>query len=380
MLDAEADIRSDFAQQAACARNDAPGCRCIVPTLPLQVLLAPMPAALNTGDRLSTSILNARHPTPYEVGQRPGTSCAPPNVSRATLSHVGYVLRPSAALRRRIRCVSWTDLDSDGRNCDGALPARVIGRDGAVASDVCVPGCPPRAAWCDAPVSFAVSAARGCFADVRAPAATATPASAVALSPAATASPDSAAAVSPTATAAVPPASKSAANAATANAATANASDAPLHASPPALRWFRDGRRDGGPLGACCRAWPATGLEEAMAMQDRLVPTAAPRRVAAAAAGRKPIALHNEIVLDRNELLPSDGSGDGPGGDGGSLVKAVEAVFVRAHAPAGAMAWARAAHASISLQRRLPQEHAPPLPLLTYDAEARMGEPFAPVL
>jgi len=82
------------------------------------------------GDRLSATLVNARHPDAFRFMNKPPSEWE---------FLPGLVLKPSEAIQRRISCIGWRDLWSINYNC---YPK---GKDGRG----CLPGCPRRQEWCD---------------------------------------------------------------------------------------------------------------------------------------------------------------------------------------------------------------------------------------
>lgn len=87
-------------------------------------------------DRVSATLVNYRHPDLF----RCRGMCGPD-----WWDLPGLVLKPSYATQKRLNCLGWRDIASMSYNC------ATWGGDGISCREpgCCVPGCPPRAEWCD---------------------------------------------------------------------------------------------------------------------------------------------------------------------------------------------------------------------------------------
>ena len=91
-----------------------------------------MDSGLPEADRMGSSLINVRHPEMFRCLGACGTDW---------IDLPALVLKPSAAVQRRLNCLGWRDLASLFFGCD--TPG------GDESGDGCRPGCPPRWQWCD---------------------------------------------------------------------------------------------------------------------------------------------------------------------------------------------------------------------------------------
>ena len=100
---------------------------------PLEHAWAVDVGAWKGGDRVSSSVVNSRHPDIFRclVGCVDGAGAEMRDLP-------ALVLQPSAAVRSRVSCMSWHDGGSLNRNCRPLDP-----------TGGCIGGCPPRNQWGD---------------------------------------------------------------------------------------------------------------------------------------------------------------------------------------------------------------------------------------